>query len=77
MSFNDNGLSRRIKLEITFKKKREKISNPKHRKMTITVMCRSESDTCRQVEVKRKERNMATVWTDISSDVFIVNNFYE
>ena len=28
-------------------------------------------------EVKRKERNMATVWTDILSDVFIVNNFNE
>ena len=27
--------------------------------------------------VKRKERNMATVWTNILSDVFIVNNFYE
>ena len=37
----------------------------------------SKEDTCRQVAEKRKERNMATVWTDILSDVFIANNFYE
>ena len=37
----------------------------------------SKMDTCGQVTEKRNDRNMATLWTDILSDVFIVNSFYE
>ena len=37
MSFNDKGLPRRIKLEITLKKKKEKRLSPKHRKWQLLL----------------------------------------